>query len=29
VGLFQGLINLVLLSVANQVSKKVTGSSLY
>lgn len=29
VGLFQGLINLVLLTVANKVSKKLTGSSLY
>ena len=29
VGLFQGLINLVLLTIANQVSKRITGSGLY
>ena len=29
VGLFQGLINLVLLTIANQVSKKTTGTGLY
>ncbi|MCC8182941.1 MAG: ABC transporter permease subunit [Clostridiales bacterium] len=29
VGLFQGLINLVLLTAANEVSKRLTGSSLY
>ena len=29
VGLFQGIINLVLLTVANEVSKRMTGSGLY
>lgn len=29
IGLFQGLINLILLMTANQVSKRLTGSSLY
>lgn len=29
IGLFQGLINLVLLMTANQVSKRLTGSALY
>lgn len=29
VGLFQGIINLVLLTAANQVSKRITGSGLY
>ena len=29
IGLFQGLINLILLMTANQVSKRLTGSALY
>lgn len=29
ISLFQGLINLILLTIANQVSKRMTGSSLY